>query len=58
MKSPHDLFALTNLLPSLNQRVSIAVTLAETVLQLHTAGWLRKSIRPENVLFFNANLED
>lgn len=38
-------------LPSLNVRVSIAITLLETVLQLHTAGWLHKEIRPANVLF-------
>jgi Prion-inhibition and propagation len=58
MKSLEDLFALKTLLPSLNQRVSIAIALAETVLQLHTAGWLHKSIRPDNVLFFKASLED
>jgi Prion-inhibition and propagation len=58
MTSLDDLFVLSSLLPSLNQRVSIAVALAETVLQLHTAGWLHKSIRPDNVLFFKAGLED
>ncbi|KAL9024904.1 MAG: hypothetical protein Q9196_006170, partial [Gyalolechia fulgens] len=37
--------------PSLNERRDIALALAETVLQLHTAGWLHKGIRSENVLF-------
>lgn len=37
--------------PSLNERGGIALALAETVLQLHTAGWLHKGIRSENVLF-------
>ena len=58
MKTLHDLFTLTHLRPSVNQRVSIAVVLAETVLQLHTAGWLHKSIRPDNVLFFKSSSEE
>lgn len=58
MKTLGDLFVLRSLLPSLNQRISIAVALAETVLQLHTAGWLHKSIRPDNILFFKASFED
>ncbi|KAI4176193.1 MAG: hypothetical protein LQ348_006051 [Seirophora lacunosa] len=37
--------------PSLNERGRVALALAETVLQLHTAGWLHKGIRSENVLF-------
>ncbi|KAI1265465.1 prion-inhibition and propagation-domain-containing protein [Xylariaceae sp. FL1019] len=36
---------------SLNRRLQLAQALAETVLQLHTAGWLHKSIRPDNVVF-------
>ncbi|KAI4206267.1 MAG: hypothetical protein LQ346_001163 [Caloplaca aetnensis] len=40
--------------PSLNERRDIALALAETVLQLHTAGWLHKGIRSENVLFIGA----
>ncbi|KAI9725789.1 MAG: hypothetical protein M1834_009738 [Cirrosporium novae-zelandiae] len=37
--------------PSLDKRVHIALSLAETLLQLHTSGWLHKGIRSENVLF-------
>jgi Prion-inhibition and propagation len=37
--------------PSLSQRFRIANDLGETVLQLHTSGWLHKGIRSENVLF-------
>lgn len=40
--------------PSLNERLSIAIALAETILQLHTTGWLHKGIRPDNVLFLEA----
>ncbi|CAK1357755.1 unnamed protein product [Cercospora beticola] len=36
---------------SLRDRLSIACTLAEAVLQLHTVGWLHKSIRSDNVIF-------
>ncbi|KAL8658967.1 MAG: hypothetical protein Q9202_007347 [Teloschistes flavicans] len=42
--------------PSLNDRRDIALALAETVLQLHTAGWLHKGIRSENVLFLDSGV--
>ena len=38
--------------PSLNDRIKAAAALTDTVLQLHTAGWLHKSIRSANVLLF------
>ena len=37
--------------PDLNTRLLWALNLAETVLQLHTAGWLHKGIRPDNIVF-------
>ena len=37
--------------PSLNERLSVALCLAETILQLHTTGWLHKGLRPDNILF-------
>ncbi|KAI9879714.1 MAG: hypothetical protein M1830_007499 [Pleopsidium flavum] len=39
--------------PSLTYRMRLAMTLAETILQLHTSGWLHKAIRSENVLFLD-----
>ncbi|KAI7236985.1 hypothetical protein KC330_g3447 [Hortaea werneckii] len=36
---------------SLDSRLRIASTLATAVLELHTAGWLHKSIRSENIVF-------
>lgn len=39
--------------PSLSERIRIALALAETVLQLHTSGWLHKGIRSENILFLD-----
>ena len=38
-------------LPDLDTRLSWALKLAETVLQLHTAGWVHKSISPAHILF-------
>jgi hypothetical protein len=37
--------------PSLNLRVSFAITLLETLLQIHTSGWLHKEFRSDNVIF-------
>ncbi|KAF1817611.1 hypothetical protein P152DRAFT_510803 [Eremomyces bilateralis CBS 781.70] len=36
-------------------RYRVAFELAEAVLQLHTAGWLHKAIRSENVVFMTTN---
>ena len=38
-------------LPDLDTRLSWALKLAETALQLHTAGWVHKDISPANILF-------
>ena len=37
--------------PSLNERLSISVTLLETLLNLHTSGWLHKELRSDNIIF-------
>lgn len=39
--------------PSLNERSQIALAIAETILQLHTSGWLHKGIRSDNILFLD-----
>lgn len=39
-------------LPSLNTRFGLALSLSKAVLQLHTCGWLHKSISSGNILFF------
>ncbi|KAL9611673.1 MAG: hypothetical protein Q9167_003702 [Letrouitia subvulpina] len=52
-----DLLQHWNLCPGINTRIAIALALAETVLQLHTTGWLHKSIRPNNLMFFHPDLE-
>ena len=40
-------------LPILTRRLQIALALAETVLQLHTSGWLHKGICSENILYLD-----
>ena len=55
MKTLLDLLTTSDVQVSMNQRLRIALALAQTVLQLHTAGWLHKSIRPDNVLFFKGS---
>lgn len=58
MKSLQDILNSQTLRPSLNYRIAVAVNLTETVLQLHTSGWLHKCIRPDNVLFFKTSDEE
>jgi Prion-inhibition and propagation len=38
--------------PSVTVRIKLALEICRTVLTVHTAGWLHKNIRSENVLFF------
>jgi hypothetical protein len=47
-------------LPSLNERIALAVTLAKALAQLHTCGWIHKSICSANIVFFypESYLED
>lgn len=58
MLSLQDLLVNPLLRPSLNDRLDVALACAETVLQLHTAGWLHKGIRADNILFFSAEGQD
>ncbi|OCK99631.1 uncharacterized protein K441DRAFT_673186 [Cenococcum geophilum 1.58] len=47
-----DLLQNNSIIPSLTTRFSLAVELANTVLYLHSAGWLHKNLRSENIVFF------
>ena len=42
--------------PSLTKRFQIAFDICETILQLHTSGWLHKGIRSENVIFLDRDM--
>ncbi|KAI0811869.1 prion-inhibition and propagation-domain-containing protein [Xylaria sp. FL0064] len=42
---------ITQSLISLKRRLELMRAIADTVLQLHTAGWLHKSLRSENIIF-------
>ena len=52
MNTLKDLLSLQAQRPSLTQRIKLAISLAETTLQLHTAGWVHKGIRADSVLLF------
>lgn len=47
-----DVLALNTMTPSLNDRIGLSIALVETILQLHTSGWLHKGVRSDNILFF------
>ena len=47
-----------NYQPTLDTRLLWAFRIAETVLQLHTAGWLHKDIEPNSVAFILSNKVD
>ena len=51
LQTLHDMLAVPSLRPSLNLRVFHAISLLETIQQLHTAGWLHKELRSQNVFF-------
>jgi hypothetical protein len=51
-RSLMQLLQLKGKKPRLNDRISVAIALTETLLQLHTSGWLHKGIRSDNVIFF------
>ncbi|OTB00333.1 hypothetical protein M426DRAFT_66080 [Hypoxylon sp. CI-4A] len=45
----------SSLIPSLTQRVSLALALAENIERLHAINWLHKGLRSYNVSFFTEN---
>lgn len=49
---------LTNDEPSLNMRLHMAKQLANSVLYLHTAGFVHKNIRPETILVFGHDRDE
>ncbi|KAI9699650.1 MAG: hypothetical protein M1836_002684 [Candelina mexicana] len=58
IKSLRDLLTASSLQPSINDRLKVAVAMTETLLQLHTAGWLHKAIRPDNIVFFTNSVDN
>ncbi|OJJ52073.1 hypothetical protein ASPSYDRAFT_717740 [Aspergillus sydowii CBS 593.65] len=40
-------------LPSLTTRLRMALEICKSLLTVHTAGWLHKNVRSENILFFS-----
>lgn len=41
--------------PSVTARLKLALEICNTLLTVHTSGWLHKNIRSENILFFTPN---
>jgi Prion-inhibition and propagation len=59
LRTLQELFEQSETVPSLNQRLSIATTLLETLLNLHTSGWLHKQFRSDNIIFIqNGDTEE
>lgn len=56
LKTPQTLRAVIEegMCVSLTRRLSIATTIAQTLLQMHTAGWLHKNISAESILFLKS----
>jgi serine/threonine protein kinase len=56
-KSLHDLFSADDRikLPSLSDRIRLALRVAQVVRNFHHTGWLHKGLRSDNILFFNVS---
>ena len=52
---PRSLRYLFGLSPSVTERVRLALQITQSVKYFHTAGWLHKNLRSENVLFWHNN---
>lgn len=50
-----DLLRDPTMQPSVTARIRLTLNLCSTLLALHTAGWLHKDFRSENILFFPAH---
>lgn len=49
---PRSLRSLFGLNPSVTERVQLALQITQSVKYFHTAGWLHKNLRSENILFW------
>ena len=50
MSSLYDQLENSNRIPSLNSRLKLSILILETILNLHTSGWLHKEFRSANVI--------
>jgi Prion-inhibition and propagation len=55
LRTLRGLFDQSSAIPSLDRRFTIAAKLLETLLNLHTSGWLHKQFCSENIVFVRAN---
>ena len=49
---PRSLRSLFGLNPSVTKRIQLALQITQSVKYFHTAGWLHKNLRSENILFW------
>ena len=52
LQIPQSLRNLFSLNPSVTERVQLALQITQSVKYFHTAGWLHKNLRSENILFW------
>ena len=52
LKLPRTLRNLFGLNPSITERLRLALQITQSVKYFHTAGWLHKNLRSENILFW------
>ena len=53
---PQSLRSLFRLTPSVTIRLRLAIQLAQSIKYFHTAGWLHKNLKSENILFFSSEM--
>ena len=52
---PRSLRNLFGMSPSVTERIQLALRITQSVKYFHTAGWLHKNLRSENVLFWDTS---
>ena len=55
---PRSLRNLFGLGPSVTQRIQLALQITQSVKYFHTAGWLHKNLRSENIMFWDIRKTD
>jgi hypothetical protein len=52
---PRSLRKLFGMSPSVTERIQLALRITQSVKYFHTAGWLHKNLRSENILFWDTS---
>ena len=54
LRMPKSLRSLFGMSPSVTERIQLALQITQSVKYFHTAGWLHKNLRSENILFWDS----